>query len=140
MDTDYADDLALCTNTLARSEFLLHSLEQEAGDIGFYENANKTKYMCFNRDGAILTLSGGPLKFVDNFTYFGCHVSSTESDVSICQSNSPAIDWLSIISKSYLSDKIKRDFFQAADVSIQLNGYSTLTLTKRWEKKLDEEC
>ena len=36
-----------------------------------------------------------------------------------------AINRLSIIWKSNLSDKIKRDFFQAVGVSILLNGCTT---------------
>ena len=83
-DTDNADDLALLTNIPARAESLLHSLEQTAGDIGFYMNTNKTEYMCFNREGAISTQNGAPLKLVDNFTYLSSSVSSTERDVSMC--------------------------------------------------------
>ena len=48
-----------------------------------------------------------------------------------------AIDRLSIIGKSNLTDKMKRSFFQAAVVSILLYGCTTWTLTKRLEKKLD---
>ena len=48
-----------------------------------------------------------------------------------------ALDKLSVIWKSDLTDKIKRSFFQAAVVSILLYGCSTWTLTKRMEKKLD---
>ena len=48
-----------------------------------------------------------------------------------------AIDRLSIIWKSNLTDKMKRSFFQAAVVSILLYGCTTWTLTKRLEKKLD---
>ena len=48
-----------------------------------------------------------------------------------------AIDKLSIIWKSDLTDKMKRSFFQAAFVSILLYGCATWTLTKRLEKKLD---
>ena len=48
-----------------------------------------------------------------------------------------ATDWLSIIRKSDLTDKMKRSFFQAAVVSILLYGCTTWTLTKRLEKKLD---
>ena len=47
-----------------------------------------------------------------------------------------AIDRLSIIWKSDLTDKMKRSFFQAAVVSILLYGCTTWTLTKRLEKKL----
>ena len=38
---------------------------------------------------------------------------------------------------SFLTDKMKRSFFQAAVVSILLYGCTTWTLTKRLEKKLD---
>ena len=48
-----------------------------------------------------------------------------------------AIDKLSIIRKSDLTDKIKRSFFQAAVVSILLYGCTTWTLRKRLVKKLD---
>ena len=48
-----------------------------------------------------------------------------------------AIDKLSVIWKSDLTDKMKRSFFQAAVVSILLYGCTTWTLTKRIEKKLD---
>ena len=39
-DADYADDQALLTNIPAQRELLLHSLEQAAGNIRLYENAN----------------------------------------------------------------------------------------------------
>ena len=48
-----------------------------------------------------------------------------------------AIDKLSVIWKSDLTDKTKRSFFQAAVVSTLLYGCTTWTLTKRLEKKLD---
>ena len=47
------------------------------------------------------------------------------------------INWLSIIWKSDLNDKMNRSFFQAAVVSILLYGCTTSTLTKLLEKKLD---
>ena len=48
-----------------------------------------------------------------------------------------AINRLSIIWRSDLTDKMKRSFFQAAVASILLYGCTTWTLTKRLEKKLD---
>ena len=48
-----------------------------------------------------------------------------------------AIDRLSVIWKSDLTDKMKRSSFQAAVVSILLYGCTTWTLTKRMEKKLN---
>ena len=48
-----------------------------------------------------------------------------------------AIDRLSVMWKSYRTDKMKRSFFQAVVVSKLLHGCTTWTLTKRMEKKLD---
>ncbi len=48
-----------------------------------------------------------------------------------------AIDRLSVIWKSDLTDKIKPSFFQAVVVSILLYRCTTWMLTKRTEKKLD---
>ncbi len=48
-----------------------------------------------------------------------------------------AIDRLSVIWKSDLTDKMKRSFFQAAVVSILLYGCTTWTPSKRMAKKLD---
>ena len=135
-DADYADDLALLANTPNQAETLLHSLEQAAAGIGLHVNAHKTEYMCYNQTGNITTLDGASLKLVDKFTYLGSAVSSTENDIETRLTKAwTAIDRLSIIWKSDLTDKMKRSFFQAAVVSIQLYGCTTWTLTK--EKKLD---
>ena len=93
--------------------------------------------MCFNQRGDVITLKGGPLKVVDKFTYLGSSVSSTEKDINTRLEKAwIAIDWLSVIWKLDLTDKIKRSFFQAAVVLILLHGCTTWTLTKRMEKKL----
>ena len=90
--------------------------------------------MCYNQTGDISTLEGTPLKLVDKFTYLG----STEKDIETRLTKAwTAINKLSIIWKSDLTDKMKRSFFQAAVTSILLYGCTTLTLTKRLEKKLD---
>ena len=78
------------------------------------------------------------LKLVDKFTNLGSNVSSTEKDIDTRLTQAwTAIDKLSIIWKSDLTDKMKRSFFQAAVVSILLYGCTTWTLTKRPKKKLD---
>ena len=137
-DADYADDLALLANTPNQAETLLHSLERAAAGIGLHVNAHKTEYMCYNQTGNITTLDGTSLRLVDKFTYLGSSVSSTENDIDTRLTRAwMAIDRLSIIWKSDLTDEMKRSFFQAAVVSIQLYGCTTWTLTKRLEKKLD---
>ena len=75
---------------------------------------------------------------VDKFNYLGSSVSSTENDIDTRLTKTwTAIDRLSIIWKSDLTDEMKRSFFQAAVLSILLYGCTTWTLTKRLEKKLD---
>ena len=106
--------------------------------IGLHVNAHKTEYMCFNQAGDISTLERTSLKLVDKFTYLGSRVSSTERDIKTRLTKAwIAIDKLSIIWKSNLTDKMKRSFFQAAVVSMLLYGCTTWTLTKWLEKKLD---
>ena len=137
-DAGYADVIALLANTPNQAETLLHSLERAAAGIGLHANAHKTEYMCYNQIGDITTLDGASLRLVDKFTYLGSSVSSTEKDIDTRLTKTwTAINRLSIIWKSDLTDEMKRSFFQAAVVSILLYGCTTWTLTKRLKKKLD---
>ena len=120
-DADYADDIAILANTPNQAETLLQSLEGAAAGIGLYVNAHKTEYMCYNQTGDISTLEGTPLKLVDKFTYLGSSVESTEKDIETRLTKAwTAINRLSIIWKSDLTDKMKRSFFQATVTSILL--------------------
>ena len=84
--------------------------------------------MCYNQTGDISTLDGTPLKLVDKFTYLGSSVASTEKDIDTRLTKVwTAINSLSIIWKSDLTDKMKRSFFQAAVASILLYGCTTWT-------------
>ena len=94
------------------SESLLHHLEKDIGSIGLHVNADKTEYMCFNQRGDISTLKHSSHKLVDKFTYLRSSVSSMENDISMWLVKEwTAIDRLSVIQKSDLSDKIKCSFF-----------------------------
>ena len=74
----------------------------------------------------------------DKFTYLGSSVSSTKKDIDTWLMKAwTAIDRLSIIWRSDLTDKIKRSFSQGAVVSILLYGCTTWMLTKWLKKKLD---
>ena len=134
----YANDIVILANTPNQVETLLHSLEWAAAGIDLRVNALKTEYMCFNQTGDISTLDRTSLKLVDKFTYLGSSVSSTEKDIDMRLTKGwTAIDKLSIIWKSDLTDKMKCSFFQAAVVLILLYECSGWTLTKWLEKKLD---
>ena len=68
--------------------------------------------MCYNQTDDISTLDGNPLKLVDKFTYLRSSVSSTEKDIDTRLTKAwTAINRLSIIGKSDLTDKMKRSFF-----------------------------
>ena len=106
IDTDYI-------MLLANTESLLHSLEWAADGVGLHVNTDKREYMGFNQRGDVSTLNGGPLTLVDNFTYLGSSVSSTENDKPLAKAWT-AINRPSVISKSDLSNKIKRSFFPSS--------------------------
>ena len=100
--------------------------------------------MCLNQTGDISTLNCKSRKLVDKFPYLGSSVSSTETDINTRLAKAwTAINRISVIRKSDLTDKIKRSFFQAAVVLILQYGCTTWTLTKHMEKKLTattQEC
>ena len=132
-DAHYSDDIALLANTPAEDEFRRHSTEQTEGGICLDVNTNKIEYNNLKWEGDISTLNGRPLKLVDKFTYLGSNISFTKIDVNINQVKT----WTTIFRICDLSNKIEQDFFQAMAASLLLYGYTTWTLTKRIEKKLD---
>ena len=81
-DTNYIDNIALLANAPAQAETLLYSMERAAIGISLRVNAHKMEYTCFNQTSNISTLNGSSLKLVDEFTYLGSSVSSTETDIN----------------------------------------------------------
>ena len=130
---------ALLRNSPAQANSLLRNLGQVAvGGIGLYLNAKKTELTSFKQVGAISTLSDKPLELVDQFIYLCSNISLTES-VNIRRVMMwTGIGRLSIIWKSDLFAKIKRDFFLAVAASILFYGCYMWALAKRPEKRLDE--
>ena len=128
MDADYVDGIEILANTPGQAETLLHSLEP---GIGLHVNAHQTEYMYFNQTGDISTLNGSSLKLVEKFTYHGSSDSSTENDINTGLAKVwTAIDRLSVVWMSDLTDKKKCTFFPAAVVSILLYRCTIWTLTK----------
>ena len=132
--------VTLCASFHEKRHECISSLSYSCifGHTGLFCFVMATEYMCYNQTGDISTLEGTPLKLVDKFTYLGSSVESTEKDIETRLTKAwTAINRLSTIWKSDLTDKMKRSFFQAAVTSILLYGCTTWTLTKRLEKKLD---
>ena len=126
-DANYADDIVLLANSPTITKSLLHSLQQTTGDIGLHTNTNKTDHMYF-KWGASSPRSSRPQKLNYKFTYNGINISFTESDINIPQVKVwTAIGKLSIIWKTDLSDKMKRNFFLSVTASILPYGCPTVT-------------
>ena len=83
MDTDFADDIALISESLFNAQSLLQSLEQASNCVGLYLNEKKTEYMkkCSNNsDFIIQTIQDKLLKMVSDYVYLGSYISSWEKD------------------------------------------------------------
>ena len=82
-DTDFADDIALISHSLANAQSLLQSLEQASNCVGLYLNESKTEYVnkCISdSDFVIQTLNNTLLKMVSDYVYLGSYISSSEKD------------------------------------------------------------
>ena len=62
-DLDFADDIALLSNTSAQAQELLRKVEHAASCVGLHMNAKKTQCMTFNQPGcvSIQTMDGSSL-------------------------------------------------------------------------------
>ena len=54
-DIDYADDIAVITDSLIDENTLLHTIEDTAKYTGLHINSSKTKYTCLNHENQIGT-------------------------------------------------------------------------------------
>ena len=103
-----------------------------------FHHYNPTGTYVFNSTSIEIWLVGWLVGFRAYQPFSGHLRAETEKDIETRLTKAwTAINRLSIIWKSDLTDKMKRSFFQAAVTSILLYGCTTWTLTKRLEKKLD---
>ena len=94
--------------------------------------------MSYNEQGQIKSLNGNQIKQVENFTYLGSNIHSTEKDISIRKTKArAALNKLDKIWKSDLNKDLKCKFFGAVVESVLLYGSTTWTLTKAQEMRLD---
>ena len=72
-DLDFADDIALLSNTASQAQELLDKVEHAALRVGLHMNAKKPQFMAFNQphDVQIKTQDGSNLKKVKDFIYLG---------------------------------------------------------------------
>ena len=139
-DLDFADDIALLSNTASQAQELLDKVEHAALRVGLHMNAKKTQFMAFNQphDVQIKTQDGSNLKEVKDFKYLGAWMQSTEADIRTRK----ALAWkacnnLNNIWRSNLTKNIKVKLFQATVESVLLYGSETWTVTNKIGKSLD---
>ena len=140
-DTDFADDIALISGSLANAQLLLQALEQASNCVGLYLNESKTEFvnMCSNdNDYIIKTLNNAILNMVSDYVYLGSYISSSEKDFLTRKGMAwAACNALHKIWASNLSRAFKLKIFKAAIEPILLYGSETWTLSTKLEKRLD---
>ena len=138
-DTDYADDIALLSDTTAQAEKLLHQVQTAAKQIGLHVNNDKTEFILFNQEQQqIKTVDNKNLKRVDDFLYLGAWIYSSERDINVRIAKAwAALRKLDVIWKSNLAVGLKLSFFRATVVTVLLYGSTTWTLTKQLRDRID---
>jgi hypothetical protein len=138
-DFDFADDIALVSNTAEQAQALLHRVEVECRKIGLRLNAKKTEIMSYNTGAPkIKTLDETVLTTVEDFKYLGSHLRDTKDDIKVRK----ALAWQALHSmkriwKSSLNQEIKRRLFIVTVETVLLYGCEAWTLTTREENRLD---
>ena len=138
-DADFADDLALLTNTIAEAQKFLHDLEGAANSVGLHLNELKTKYMSMNCHSANITAkSGKEIKAVDDFLYLGSWIRSSEHDFDVRKAKAwAACHQMKKIWKSGMKRDLKIRLFQATVESILFYGSETWTVSSSLSKRID---
>jgi hypothetical protein len=140
-DTDFADDIALISQSLEHAQDLLQSLEQASNGVGLYLNETKTECMnrCHsNNSHPVRTRNGTSLKQVDDYKYLGSYGSSSEKDFTTRKGMAwSACNDMYKIWSSQLSNNLKIKIFRATVEPILLYGSETWTLSRKLEKRLD---
>ena len=143
-DADFADDIALISNSIENAQTLLNSLESAANCVGLYLNDSKTEYMNYTKSNnsidnmIIKTVKGYILKRVNDYKYLGSFASSSEKDFNARKGMAwSACNDLHKIWTSKLAQRIKIKIFRATIEPILLYGSETWTLPVRLEKRLD---
>jgi hypothetical protein len=141
-DTDFADDIALISNSLENAQALITSLEKAANCVGLYLNQTKTEYMDNSKTKTtnfeMKTINNYNLKQVDDYKYLGSFISSSEKDFKTRKGMAwSACNDLHKIWVSNLDTEIKTNIFKTLIEPILLYGSETWTLSAKLEKRLD---
>ena len=140
-DVEFADDVALITDTIEGAKLLLDRLEIAAQSVGLVMNCSKTKFMTLNipeEESSLVGSTGNQLEKVDDFVYLGAWIATTERDLRVRKAKAwTACHKLKKIWKSSLRRGMKIRLFVATVESILLYGSETWTLTESLKKQID---
>ena len=129
-DFDFADDIALVSDSVEKAQALLLSVEGECQKMGLQLNAKKTEVMTFNiNDKAKITTKNGTILAVnEDFKNLGSYISSTEKDIRVRKAHAwRALHDVKNIWHSAMPDELKRAIFMASVESILLYGSEAWT-------------
>ncbi|KAL5249134.1 hypothetical protein ACHWQZ_G018093 [Mnemiopsis leidyi] len=118
-DLDFADDLALLSNTIQEAQSLLNDLEVAAEKVGLCMNSSKTEFMTINIDSekaSIKSKGGHSLEHVDDFKYLGSYIADSKQDFNTRKGMAwTACIKLQKVCTSGISEHLKVKFFKACD-------------------------
>ena len=139
-DADFADDIALLSDSLENAQALLSSLESTANCTGLHLNESKTEYMPINiqDDTQIRSISNKVLKCVDDYKYLGAQICNSEKDFNTRKGMAwTACNKMENIWKSNLDQEFKIRVFRVTIEPILLYGSETWTLSAKQQRRLD---
>ncbi|KAL5270844.1 hypothetical protein ACHWQZ_G001493 [Mnemiopsis leidyi] len=140
-DLDFADDLALLSNTIQEAQSLLNNLEFAAEKVGLSMNSSKTEFMTINIDSdkaSIKSKGGHSIEHVDDFKYLGSYIANSKQDFNTRKGMAwTACMKLQKVWTSGISEHLKVKFFKACVEPVLLYGSETWTLNKQFEKRLN---
>ena len=139
-DLDFADDIALISDSVRQASELLQRVESECSKVGLLNNYNKTKVMAYNTlDPIILKTADGQILYVEkDFNYLGSWINSSEKDIKVRK----VLAWNALHSmltlwKSKTNLPLKRRLFVATVESELLYGSESWTLNVKQHNSLD---
>ena len=141
-DVEFADDVALITDTIKEAQAFLLSLEDAARSVGLHMNEGKTKYLFVNTPrpvpAPLVSSKGCGIEEVEDFVYLGSWIASSEHDFLVRKAKAwAACHRMRTIWQSDMRRDLKINLFQATVESILLYGSETWTITESLKKKID---
>ena len=138
-DLDFADDLAITTESVKDAESLLQSLEKAAALVGLHCNEAKTEFITTSIDVPELKSSSGvSIKQVQDFKYLGAYIIESPKDFRTRKALAwDACNKLDKIWCSNINNNIKVQLFTSLIEPILTYGAETWTLTTKLQKRMD---